>query len=101
MTQNTLNIGGEILGIVAGVVVLLIFALAIALPHRFRMSPGRRGHRRPEDEGGHEVIRPDGYIDSFAKEIEEGGGSLPPVVLVALPGIILWWLLYLILNWTQ
>ena len=101
MTQNTLDIGAEIIGIVAGMAVLLIFALTIALPHRFRVSPGRRGHRRPDEEGGHEVIRPDGYIDSFAKEIEEAGGSMPPVVWVALPGIILWWLLYLILNWNQ
>jgi hypothetical protein len=100
MTQNVLQIWPEIVGIVGGGLVLLLFALAVALPHRPKTLPGSSGHRAPEEQGEHEIIRPDGYIDSFAKEIEEAGGALPLVVRLALPGVLLWWLIYLILNWT-
>ena len=50
--------------------------------------------------GDHEDVRPDGYIDSFNKEIEEAGGGLPWVVLIALPGVLIAWVVYLILQWT-
>ena len=100
MTQNSLQIWPEILGIASGAVVLLLFGLTVALKqHRPRPLPGSSGHREAEEEGEHEVIRPDGYIDSFANTIEEAGGGFPPVVRIALPGILLWWLIYLILNW--
>jgi len=100
MTANVLQLWPQILAIVGGAVVLFLFALAIALKHRPSVLPGSSGHREAEEEGEHEEIRADGYIDSFASEIEEAGGGLPPVVKVALPGILIWWLLYLILNWT-
>ena len=100
MTQNVMNLNGEVTWVLAGAVVLFIFAVAIAWPHRPKVSPGSSGHRSLEEESGeHETIRPDGYIDSFSKEIEEGGGGFPTVVKLALPGIWLWWLMYLILNW--
>ena len=61
--------------------------------------PGSKGHRQKKEEV--EVIAPDGYIDDYNNHvIEEAGGSLPVIIRVALPGIIIWWLLYLILNWT-
>jgi hypothetical protein len=101
MTQNVMDLGSQIIWIAAGAFVLLLFALAVAMPHRARMLPGSQGHRAKEEESEHEEIRPDGYIDSFAGEIEEAGGGLPLVVRIALPGILLWWLLYLIVNWTQ
>ena len=101
MTQNVLQIWPEIIAVAGGALVLFLFALAIALPHRSKVLPGSEGHREAGDETEHEDIRPDGYIDSFAKEIEEAGGGLPPVVKLALPGILLWWLIYLILNWVQ
>jgi hypothetical protein len=100
MTQNVLNITSEIVWIVAGALILLLFAVTVALPHGGKVLPGSSGHRDKEEEGEHEEIRPDGYIDSFAKEIEEAGGGMPPVVIVALVGILLWWLIYLIVNWT-
>jgi hypothetical protein len=100
MTQNVLDIGKEIVWMLGGAAVLLIFGLFLALPHRPRTLPGSSGHREKEGEAEHEVIRPDGYIDSFAGVIEEAGGAPPPVVWVALVGIWLWWLLYLIFNWT-
>lgn len=98
MIPHTSNVFGELVGIVGGAAILFLFALTLALPHRARKLPGSEGHR--EDESGeHEIIRADGYIDSFARVIEEAGGGLPPVVQLFLPGILLWWLLYLILNW--
>jgi hypothetical protein len=101
MTENIMQLWPEILGVLAGAIVLFLFAVTLALPHRPKVLPGSSGHRKAEDEtGGHEEIRPDGYIDSFAKEIEEAGGGLPPVIKLVLPGILLWWLIYLILNWT-
>jgi hypothetical protein len=100
VTQNALRVGPEVIGIVAGAVVLLIFALAFALPQRSRILPGSQGHRGPDEDGHHEEVRPDGYIDSFNKEIEEAGGGLPWVVLIALPGVLVVWVVYLILQWT-
>ncbi|MGD2058018.1 MAG: hypothetical protein PVI04_04750 [Anaerolineales bacterium] len=99
MTQNVLQVWPEVVGIVGGAVVLLLFALAVAIRQRPSVVPGSQGHRDRSEELEHEEIAPDGYIDSFAQEIEEAGGSMPPVVKLALPGVIIWWLVYLLLNW--
>jgi hypothetical protein len=101
VTQNVMLFWPMIGWTVGGAVILIVFALFLALPHRPRILPGSEGHRDKDDESVHETIRPDGYIDSFSREIEEAGGSLPPVVRIALPGILLWWLLYLILYWAE
>ena len=100
MTDNVLQIGPQIVAIIFGSVVLFLFALMLGLPHRPKTLPGSSGHRQETETGEDEEIRADGYIDSFAGEIEEAGGGMPPVVKLALPGILIWWLLYLILNWT-
>jgi hypothetical protein len=100
MTQNVLDIWGEIVGIVAGAGVLIVFAVAIAIKWRPKTLPGSAGHREKGDEEAGETIRPDGYIDSFAGVIEEAGGGLPPVMRIAIPGILIWWLVTLILYWT-
>jgi hypothetical protein len=101
MTQNVMNLSSQIIWMTAGALVLFLFALAVAIPHHTRTPPGSQGHREKGDETEHEEIHPDGYIDSFAGEIEEAGGGLPLVVRITLPGILLWWLFYLIVNWTQ
>ena len=100
MTQNALHMWPEIIGIVVGVVVLLIFALTFALPLRSRVLPGSRGHREAEEDGRHEDVRPDGFIDSFNREVEEAGGGLPWVVIVAVVGVLAMWVVYLVLHWT-
>jgi hypothetical protein len=100
MTQNVVAMWPQILGVVVGAIVLMVFAIAASMPNRPKVLPGSSGHRA-EEESGHEEIRPDGYIDSFGKEIEEAGGGLPLLVKLALPGVLLWWLIYLIVNWTQ
>ncbi len=99
MTQNVMYVPGEILWVAGGALVLILFAVAVAWPNRASVLPGSKGHRVLEDESEHETIRADGYIDSFAHEIEEAGGGMPLVVKLAVPGILLWWLLYLILFW--
>jgi len=100
MTQNVLELWPEILAVITGVIVIFLFALTVAIPHHARTKPGSSGHRQKDEQGEHEEIRSDGYIDSFAGTIEEAGGGLPPVVRLAVPGILLWWLLYIIFNWT-
>ncbi|MFN2136200.1 MAG: hypothetical protein ACK2UK_09615 [Candidatus Promineifilaceae bacterium] len=99
MTENVLQIWPEIWAVLGGIFILLVFALALAVPQRPKTLPGSQGHRLEDDDDAEE-IRADGYIDSFAKDIEEAGGGMPPIVKLALPGIILWWLIYLVLNWS-
>ena len=99
MTQNVMQPWAEVLAVASGALILALFALTVALPHRPKRLPGSSGHREEEEESLHEEIRADGYIDSFAGKIEEAGGGLPWVVKLALPGILIWWLVYLILNW--
>jgi hypothetical protein len=101
VTQNALHLGPEILGLVVGIVVLMVFALTFALPQRSRMLPGSQGHREPDEDGHHEDVRPDGYIDGFNKEIEEAGGGVPWVVWMALVGVPVTWVVYLIVHWTS
>jgi len=100
MTQNVMNVRGEIVGIVGGAFVLILFAVTIAIKWRPSTLPGSSGHRDKDEENDYEAIRPDGYIDSFAGVIEEAGGGLPPVMWVAIPGVLLWWLATLIFYWT-
>lgn len=97
MTANSLVIGGEALGIALGGFILLLFGVALGIPHRSIKPSGGKGHR--EEHGEHETVSPDGYIDGFAGVIEEAGGSLTAVVRLALPGVLLWWLIYMIVNW--
>jgi hypothetical protein len=97
MTANALVIGGEVLGIAIGGFILLLFGVALGIPHRSTKPSGAKGHREEHEE--HETVSPDGYIDSFAGVIEEAGGSLTTVVRLAIPGVLLWWLIYMIINW--
>lgn len=101
MTVSSISLWSEIFGVVVGALVLFIFGLTLGLPQKPGTNPGSKGHRPEGESGETEEIRPDGYIDSFAKDIEEAGGGLPPILKIALPGVLIWWLLYLILFWTQ
>jgi hypothetical protein len=99
MTQNVMQVSWELIYMFGGAAILLVSAVLVAIRHRPKVLPGSKGHRDSEDQAEIEEIRPDGYIDSFAKVIEEAGGSMPLIVKVALPGVLVWWLLYLILFW--
>ena len=101
MTANAMNVVGELIGIGVGAGIMLILGVLTALmAHRPAVPPGSKGRREKENDSVHETIAADGYIDSFAGVISEGGGGLPPVVLVALITIPLWWLIYMIVNWS-
>lgn len=100
MTANLINVFSELVWIFASIAVLLVFAVVIVLRSHARVPPGSSGHRDARDEGGHEEVRGDGYIDTFAGDIAEAGGGLPPIVKLAVPAVLLSWLLYLVLNWT-
>jgi len=99
MTQNVMKFVPELVYMLGGAAILLVFAVSTTVRHRSKTLPGSSGHRDKADEGENEEIRPDGYIDSFAKNIEEAGGSLPIIVKIGIPGVLIWWLLYLILFW--
>jgi hypothetical protein len=99
MTQNAQDIFKDIQWVVLGAGALILFAIAAAWPHRASTLPGSRGHRPIGEQGEHEVIRPDGYIDDFGNEVSEAGGGLPALMKIVLPGILIWWVIYLIVNW--
>lgn len=112
MTANVLNITGELIGIVVGAVVLWLFAITFSpIVRRPTILPGQAGPRTTRgadvahdiegQEKGGEVVRADGYIDSFAGVVEESGGGLPLIVTITAIAIPLWWLLYIVINWSQ
>lgn len=112
MTANVLNVWGEIVGIAAGGVALLIFGVFFTtFGRRWQTPPGSAGRRttpgeqqardHTQEEQGGEVVQADGYIDSFAGAIEEAGGGAPLLVKISLVAIPLWWFFYIILNWSQ
>ena len=101
MTLNLIDDWSQVIWVIVGIVVLCAFALSLALPQKTPGGPGRNGPRPEEDEGSSEEIRPDGFIDSFSQEIEEAGGGLPPVMKLAIPVVLIWWLGYLIMNWSS
>ena len=98
MVENIVSNNGQIFWIAFSAVLLVLFAVFLALRNRPGQRAGTKGHRAP---GEHltEHLLPDGYIDSFAGEIEEAGGGLPPLVRVVLIGVLAWWVIYLILYW--
>ena len=104
MVQNVLDIVPEVLSVLAGVFVLMLFAIAFAIPKRGGVLPGSSGKKQgPEGSPASphsETVKPDGYIDSFGRQVSEAGGGLPVLAWIALIGIPLWWLVYLILFWS-
>ena len=49
MTQHVLQLWPQIAWVAGGAVVLFLFALAVALPHRPKVLPGSSGHREAGD----------------------------------------------------
>jgi hypothetical protein len=112
MAMNVLNVWGEIVGIAVGAVILLVFAITFSpLVHRPRVPSGsavettdtgdKEAHEEHGEESGGEHVHADGYIDSFAGLIEEAGGSLPLLVTIFSIGLLIWWGVYLVTNWSQ
>ncbi len=111
MTINVLNIWGEMIGVIVGGLIFLIFGIFLSAASRqIKTLPGSAGRREDstdqqahdeDGEQGGETILADGFIDSFGGVIEESGGGAPLLVKIALIGIPVWMILYLILNWSQ
>jgi hypothetical protein len=111
MAMNVLNVWGEIFGIVGGALILIVFCVTFyPLVTRYRVPPPRL-----DDEGSTEgnpdnqtrgvlpegKIRPQDYIDSINGEVNSGRGVIPLVVSIFSIGLLLWWLIYLVTNWSQ
>ncbi len=112
MVLNVLNVWGELISIVGGLLVLLIFGLTFSpLVYRPKVPSGaaaeqaepgeKEEHEAKGQEKGGEHVRADGYIDSFAGLVEEAGGSLPLIVSVFSIGLLIWWAAYMLLEWSQ
>ncbi len=112
MVLNVLNVWGELISIVGGLLVLLIFGLTFSpLVYRPKVPSGaaaeqtepgeKEEHEAQGQEKGGEHVRADGYIDSFAGLVEEAGGSLPLIVSVFSIGLLIWWAVYMLLEWSQ
>lgn len=99
MPDNVLRVWPEVFTVVVWTIILLTGAMALAIRHRARVTPGSSGHRLPEDEGESEIIGPDGYIDSFANTIEEAGGSVPMMAWVIMIALMVIYFGYLIYYW--
>jgi len=98
--DNVLRVGPEIFSVVAWTIVLLGAALSFAFKyHATSDKAGVRGHRPADQEKEGEIVRPDGFIDSFAGVISEAGGGVPFMASIIMITAFVIWLLYLILNW--
>lgn len=100
MPDNVLNVGPEVFSVIAWTVVLLAAALTFAFKyHATSDKAGVRGTRPAEEAQKGEIVRPDGFIDSFSGVISEAGGGVPITATIIMIAIFATWLLYLILNW--
>ena len=101
MTDNVTELWLEIGWVVGGIFTLILGLMILAYRHRPSTASGSSGHRTGDETFEHEVVRPDGYIDSFAREVAEGGGSAPLTIKIVWGLTLLWWLVYLILFWQK
>ncbi len=112
MPLNVLNVSGQVIGIGSAVLILLVFCITFSpLVYRPRVPPGsaagrvqpgeKEAHEAKGQAEGGEVVRADGYIDSFAGLVEEAGGSLPLIASVFSLGFLIWWAAYLLLLWNE
>jgi hypothetical protein len=100
VTDNVLRLGPEIFSVVAGIIVLLAFALAFA----FKYNPtsdkaGEKGTRPADQVKDAEIARPDGFIDSFAGVISEAGGGVPFMATLVILAVLVSYVVYLVANW--
>jgi len=98
--DNVLRVGPELFAVISWTIVLFAAALAFAFKYRATSDKaGARGHRPSDREKEGEIVRPDGFIDSFAGVISEAGGGVPFMASIIMITVFVIWLLYLILNW--
>jgi hypothetical protein len=108
MAMNVLNVWGEILSIAGGALILIIFCVTIyPFVTRYRTPPRKTNEGSQSEEslegqaGKGEKIQAQDYIESFNGDINGGFGVIPLVVSVFSIGLLLWWGIYLVTNWSQ
>jgi hypothetical protein len=98
--DNVLNVGSAVFTVVIWTIVLLVIALSFSFKYRATSDKaGARGHRPADQASEGEIVRPDGFIDSFAGVISEAGGGVPFMATLIMVAVFAMWLAYLILNW--
>jgi hypothetical protein len=98
--DNVLQVGPELFSVIAGTIVLFGAALAFAFKYRATTDKaGVSGHRPEGEMKQAEIVRPDGFIDSFSGVISEAGGGLPFMASIIMIAVLVSWLAYLILFW--
>jgi hypothetical protein len=98
--DNVLNVGSAVFTIVVWTTVLLAIALSFSFKYRAASDKaGASGNRPPERSSEGEIVRPDGFIDSFAGVISEAGGGVPFMATLIMLAMFVVWLAYLIMNW--
>lgn len=100
MVENTTNIEVEAFWIVASAAALIVFSVFLAWRSKARRIPSGSKRHRKEPSGEFEQIKADGYIDSFAGEIEEGGGEVTPLIKIVTIAVLIWWAGYIIYYWS-
>ena len=45
MTQNVMQLWPQVMGVLGGIFILILFAIALAMPHHAKTLPGSKGHR--------------------------------------------------------
>jgi hypothetical protein len=98
--DNVLRVGPELLSVAVWTIVLLAASLTFAFKyHATSDRAGARGSRPTEEARKGEIVRPDGFIDSFSGVISEAGGGVPRTATIIMVAVFATWLGYLILNW--
>ncbi len=103
LVNNQWPYGLILLGILAGAGLLGLGAVTIAIPRLFEAS-GYRGGRRPrlrrgEEEQATDLLGPDSVIEGFSGGLEEAWVGMPVIMWVAVVGVPIWVIVYLILFW--
>lgn len=110
MAMNVLNIWGELLGIVGGALILIIFGVTLYPIFSHYRVPSRRMEETPEPEGdakkqggsgGEDKIHPQDYIEGVNGHVHSAFGVVPLVAGLFGIGLFVWWAIYLVTNWSQ
>ncbi len=104
LTDNTWPFGLITLGILAGAGIVGLFAVAFAIQRTIEASAYRNGRRpgRPEGvERASDMVGPNRIIQGFPGDIEELWTGMPILMWIAVVGVSIWVIVYLILFWNE
>jgi hypothetical protein len=112
MAMNVLNVWGEIIGIVGGALILIIFGVTLyplltryRIPsHRMEESSQPVGSSEKQNRKGSpqgDKIQPQDYVESFNGNVHSAFGVIPLVASIFGIGLFIWWAIYLVTNWSQ